>query len=127
MDTQDASAKEKVMNGVRESSEEVFKNVVLASDLPVLVDFFAPWCGPCRALAPALEAIAKNYDGRIKIVKVNVDDAAELAAQYRIQGVPTLMVFHAGKVVDTMVGVPPAKTLLAKLDAVVATAKGAAA
>jgi len=108
------------MNGVKEVTEATFQNDVLTSDKPVLVDFFAPWCGPCRALAPALEAIAKTYDGRIKVVKVNVDDAGELAAKYRIQGVPTLMVFRAGKVVDTMVGVPPAKILLAKLDAAAA-------
>ena len=108
------------MNGVKEITEAGFQNEVLASPQPVLVDFFAPWCGPCRALAPALEAIAKTYDGRLKVVKINVDDAGELAAQYRIQGVPTLMVFRGGKVVDSMVGVPPAKILLAKLDAAAA-------
>ena len=108
------------MNGVKEITEAGFQSEVLASGTPVLVDFFAPWCGPCRALAPALEAIAKNYDGRIKVVKVNVDDAGTLATQYRIQGVPTLMVFRAGKVVETMVGVPPARILLAKLEAAAA-------
>jgi len=108
------------MNGVKEITQAGFQSEVLASAQPVLVDFFAPWCGPCRALAPALEAIAKTYDGRVKVVKVNLDDAGELAAQDRIQGVPTLMVFRAGKVVDTMVGVPPAKVLLAKLNAAAA-------
>jgi thioredoxin 1 len=108
------------MNGVTEVTEAGFQSEVLASTQPVLVDFFAPWCGPCRALAPALDAIAKTYDGRIKVVKVNVDDAGELAAQYQIQGVPTLMVFRDGKVVETMVGVPPAKILLGKLDAAAA-------
>ena len=108
------------MNGVKEITQAGFQSEVLASAQPVLVDFFAPCCGPCRALAPALEAIAKTYDGRVKVVKVNVDDAGELAAQYRIQGVPTLMVFRGGKVVDSMVGVPPAKILLAKLDAAAA-------
>jgi thioredoxin 1 len=108
------------MNGVKEITKATFQSEVLASDKPVLVDFFAPWCGPCRALAPALEAIAKTYDGRITVVKVNVDDAGQLAAKYQIRGVPTLMVFRGGKVVETMVGVPPNKTLLAKLDAVAA-------
>jgi thioredoxin 1 len=108
------------MNGIREITEDSFQNDVLASDKPVLVDFYAPWCGPCRALAPALEAVAKTYDGRITVVKVNVDDAGQLAATYQIRGVPTLMVFRDGKVVETMVGVPPAKTLLAKLDAAAA-------
>ena len=98
------------MNGVNEVTAATFQSEVLASTQPVLVDFFAPWCGPCRALAPALEAIAKTYIGRIKVVKLNVDDAGELAAQYRIQGVPTLMLFHAGKVVETMVGVPPPRS-----------------
>jgi thioredoxin 1 len=75
------------MNGVKEITEATFQSEVLASAQPVLVDFFAPWCGPCRALAPALEGIARNYDGRIKVVNLNVDDAGELASQYRIQGV----------------------------------------
>lgn len=115
------------MNGVREITEANFQAEVLASAAPVLVDFFAPWCGPCKMLAPALEGIAKNYSGRIKVVKVNVDEAGELAAHYRIQGVPTLLIFQDGKPVDVMVGLPPAKTLLAKLDAVAASTKGAAA
>ena len=68
--------KEKAMNGVREITEASFQSEVLASNQPVLVDFFAPWCGPCKMLAPALEGIAKNYSGRIKVVKVNVDAAS---------------------------------------------------
>jgi len=119
--------KEKAMNGVREITEASFQSEVLASNQPVLVDFFAPWCGPCKMLAPALEGIAKNYAGRIKVVKVNVDEATDLAAHYRIQGVPTLLIFQDGKPVDIMVSLPPAKTLLAKLDAVAASTKGAAA
>jgi thioredoxin 1 len=119
--------KEKAMNGVREITEANFQNEVLASANPVLVDFYAPWCGPCRMLAPTLEGIATKYSGRIKVVKVNVDEATDLAAHYRIQGVPTLLIFHDGKPVDVMVGLPPAKTLLAKLDTVAASTKGAAA
>jgi len=108
------------MNGVLEITESTFPTEVLAAAQPVLVDFFAPRCGPCRALAPTLEAIAKNYDGRLKVVKINVDEAGALAEEYRIQGVPTLLVFRDGKVVDSLVGLPPARTLLAKLDAVAA-------
>ena len=108
------------MNGVKEIQEAEFKKEVLDSDLPVLVDFFAPWCGPCRALAPALEGVAKTYDGRLKVAKVNVDDAQQLAAGYRIRGVPTLMFFKGGEVVDTIVGLPSANALRTKLDAVVA-------
>jgi thioredoxin 1 len=108
------------MNGVKEIAESDFQGEVLASSQPVLVDFYAPWCGPCKMLAPALEGIAKNYDGRLKVVKVNVDEAAHLAAHYRIQGVPTLLIFKHGKPVDMMVGLPPAKVLLGKLDAAAA-------
>jgi len=115
------------MNGVREITEANFQNEVLASANPVLVDFYAPWCGPCRMLAPALEGIAAKYSGRIRVVKVNVDEATDLAAHYRIQGVPTLLIFQDGKPVDVMVGLPSAKTLLAKLDTVAASTKGAAA
>jgi len=106
------------MNGVKELQEADFQKEVLDSDVPVLVDFFAPWCGPCRALAPALEGVAKTYDGRLKVVKVNVDDAQQLAAGCRIRGVPTLMFFKDGKMVDTIVGLPPANVLRTKLDAV---------
>jgi thioredoxin 1 len=115
------------MNGVSEVVEASFANEVLAAEQPVLVDFFAPWCGPCKMLAPVLEGIAKNYEGRIKVVKVNVDEAAGLATQYRIQGVPTLMIFQGGKLTETFVGLPPARILQEKLDAAVATAKGGAA
>lgn len=105
------------MNGVKEIQQVDFQREVLESDVPVLVDFFAPWCGPCRALAPALEGVAKTYDGRLKVVKVNVDDAQELAADHRIRGVPTLMFFKGGKLADTVVGLPPANVLRAKIDA----------
>ena len=109
------------MNGLKELQEADFQKEVLDSDVPVLVDFFAPWCGPCKMLAPVLEGIAKAYDGRLKIVKVNVDDAQQLAASHRISGVPTLMFFKYGKIVDTIVGVPPASALRAKLETVAAS------
>jgi len=108
------------MNGVKEITEAEFRSEVLDSDVPVLVDFFAPWCGPCRALAPVLEGVAKAYDGRVKVVKVNVDDAQQLAADHRIRGVPTLLFFRDGDVVDTVVGLPPANVFRAKLDALAA-------
>jgi thioredoxin 1 len=106
------------MNGVKELREAEFQAEVVDSDVPVLVDFFAPWCGPCRALAPALEGVAKTYDDRLKVVKVNVDEAGQLAVAYRIGGVPTLMFFKDGEVVDTIVGLPSANVLRTKLDAV---------
>ena len=108
------------MNGVKEVQESGFKKDVLDSDLPVLVDFFAPWCGPCKALAPALEGIAKTYEGRLKVVKVNVDEAQYLAASHGISGVPTLKFYKDGKVVDTIVGLPSTSVLREKLEAVAA-------
>jgi thioredoxin 1 len=106
------------MSGVKELRETEFHTEVLESDVPVVVDFFAPWCGPCKMLAPVLEGVAKTYDGRLKVVKVNVDDSPRLAADYRIRGVPTLMFFKYGKAVDTVVGLPSASALREKLEAV---------
>lgn len=108
------------MNGVKEIGESGFQSDVIDSALPVLVDFYATWCGPCRALAPALEGIAKAYDGRVRVVKVNVDDAESLAVKYQIRGVPTLMFFKGGKAVDTIVGLPTASVLKQKLEAAAA-------
>jgi thioredoxin 1 len=104
------------MNGVREIEESEFPREVLRSKSPDLVDFYAPWCGPCRMLAPALEGLAAGYEGRLRIVKVNVDEAQGLAYEYGIRGVPTLMMFSAGKAVDSMVGLPPLDALKSKLD-----------
>ncbi len=105
------------MSGVREIQDGEFQEEVLGSELPVMVDFYAPWCGPCKLLAPALAGIAKAYDGRLKVVKVNVDTAPQLATDYRVRGVPTLMFFKNGKAADTVVGVPSAATLRDKLEA----------
>jgi thioredoxin 1 len=109
------------MSGVKEIQQAEFQREVVDSAVPVLVDFFAPWCGPCRALAPALEGVAKTYAGRLKVVKVNVDDAQQLASGYRIRGVPTMMFFKDGEVVDTVVGLPTASALRSKLDTVTAS------
>ena len=111
------------MSGASEIQEAEFAGKVLNSGLPVLVDFFAPWCGPCRALAPVLEGVAKAYEGRLRVVKVNVDDAQQLAVDYRIRGVPSLLLFEEGQVVDTFVGMPPPGLLRQKLDAATARAK----
>jgi thioredoxin 1 len=81
-----------------------FSELVLESDLPVIVDFWAPWCGPCRTIGPMLETLAKKFDGQVKLAKVNVDVEPELAQRYGIQGIPTLLAFAGGEQVGSMVG-----------------------
>jgi thioredoxin 1 len=99
-----------------ELNEANFDREVLQAERPVLVDFYAPWCGPCKMLAPALDALAREFEGRARIVKVNVDDAPGLAARYEISGVPTLLFFDQGEVVDEVVGLAPPRTLQARLE-----------
>ncbi len=100
------------MNEVRLTKNN-FKDEVLNSDIPVLVDFWATWCGPCRMVAPIVEEIADEYDGRIKVGKVNVDEEPELSMQFRVASIPTLMVFKNGKLVNTAVGYRPKADILA--------------
>ena len=93
-----------------------FKEVVLKSNLPVLVDFWAEWCMPCRMVAPTVKAIAKKYQGKLKVCKVNVDEAPEASSEYGIMSIPTLAIFKNGKVVDKMVGVVPESELASKVN-----------
>jgi len=88
-------------------SDSSFESEVLGSDVPVLVDFWAPWCGPCRILAPLVEEIATSYAGRLKVAKVNVDDNQETAIRYGIRSIPTLIVFKDGKALDQLIGAVP--------------------
>ncbi len=83
---------------------ENFESQVLKSDIPVLVDFWATWCGPCRMLAPVLEQIAKEFDGKIKVGKVNVDEQMALAVKFRVESIPTLMLFKNGELVKKSLG-----------------------
>jgi thioredoxin 1 len=84
-----------------------FDDEVLKSDIPVLVDFWAAWCGPCRMIGPIVEQLAEEYDGKIKVGKVNVDEQNELAAQYRVMSIPTLFIFKDGKIAGQLIGARP--------------------
>jgi thioredoxin 1 len=94
-----------------------FEDEVLNSDQPVLVDFWATWCGPCRTIAPTIEKIAADYDGRAKVVKLDVDNNPQTAMKYGIRSIPSLLFFKGGRPVDQMVGVVPERVLAEKLDA----------
>ena len=88
-------------------TDSSFEDEVLKSDTPVLVDYWAEWCGPCKMIAPVLDEIAKDYSGKLKICKLNIDENAETAPKYGVRGIPTLMLFKDGQVVATKVGAVP--------------------
>ena len=104
---------EKISNLTTES----FKAAINSSTTPVLVDFWAPWCGPCKAIAPTLEELANELDGKLKIAKVNIDDNDAVAAEFGVRAIPTMILFKGGKVAETLVGMMPKAALKAKLAA----------
>ncbi len=91
--------------------DATFDKEVLKSDIPVLVDFWAVWCGPCKAIAPSVEELAKQYKGKVKIAKMDVDEHQQVPQQYGIRSIPTLLLFKGGRVVDTIVGAVPKSKL----------------
>jgi thioredoxin 1 len=98
-----------------ELTDANFENEVLKSDLPVLVDFWAVWCGPCRAVAPIVEEMAKDYAGKLKVGKVDVDQNAEVSMRFGIRSIPTLLLFKGGKVVEQVIGALPKPKLVAQM------------
>ncbi len=102
------------------TDDQGFEKAVLQSTLPVLVDFWAPWCGPCRMVGPIVEQLAGEYADRLRTVKVNVDDSPQVAMQYGIQGIPTIAVFQKGKEVKRLVGARPRAELVRVVDQVLA-------
>lgn len=98
------------------TSKTEFEEKVLKAATPVLVDFFAPWCGPCKMLTPEIDALAETYKGKALVVKVNVDDLPELASRYNVMSVPTLLIIKNGQEVNRIVGFRPRKDISAALD-----------
>lgn len=95
-----------------QASDATFEQEVIKSSLPVLVDFWAPWCGPCLMVAPVIEQIAETYQGRLKVVKVNVDENPGVSARYQIMSIPTLILFKGGQPVDSVIGALPKNQLV---------------
>jgi thioredoxin 1 len=104
------------MAAASEVTDSTFKQEVLESNVPVLVDFWAPWCGPCRMVAPVVEEIALQYEGKVKVVKVNTDENPQVASTYGIRSIPTLMIFKDGQKVDMVVGAVPKTTVANTLE-----------
>jgi thioredoxin 1 len=97
-------------------TQDNFDTEVLKSDIPVLVDFYADWCGPCKMMMPVVEKMAEKYDGKIKVGKINSDEESALAAKYNIMSIPSFLMFKNGELVETLTGAMPADVLAGKLD-----------
>ena len=103
------------MSNAASVSDQDFELEVLKSATPVLIDFWAPWCGPCRQIAPTIDQIAAEYAGRLKVMKMNVDENLDVPARYGVQGIPTLLLFKGGDVVEKLVGAYPKPALVSRI------------
>ena len=108
------------MGNVREVTDSTFAQEVLHSTAPVLVDVWADWCGPCKAIAPIVEDLAREYEGRLKVMKLDVDENPRTVATYQVQSIPTLLVFKDGKPAERIIGAVPKNVIVDKLQSVVA-------
>ena len=111
--------KESLVANVQEVSDVSFDQEVLQSEVPVLIDFWAPWCGPCKTIAPIVEQLAEQYGGKLKVVKMNVDDNPQTPSRYGVRGIPNLILFKGGTVADQIVGAVPKAQLVKAIDRVV--------
>jgi thioredoxin 1 len=102
--------------GLVHVNDKTFASEVLSSDVPVLVDFWATWCGPCRSISPIVEELAKEFSGRVKVTKLNVDESPATPTQYGVRGIPTLILFKGGKIFDQIVGAVPKARLKAVIE-----------
>ena len=102
---------------VNDLTDKEFEQEVIKSDLPVLLDLWAPWCVPCRMVAPIVEKLSTKYDGKLKFFRLNIDENPQTPARYRVMSIPTLMLFKDGAVMDMVVGAVPEKTITPKIDA----------
>ena len=102
-----------------EVTADIFEQEVLKSDIPVVIDLWAPWCGPCKALTPLLETVAAEYEGKIKAVKLNIDESPAIAAKYQIMSIPTLLFFKDGKVESQIIGLVSKNKISSKFDSII--------
>jgi thioredoxin 1 len=104
------------MGKITEVGDNNFQEEVLKSTLPVLVDFWAPWCGPCKSIAPIIEELAGEYDGKLKVTKLNVDDYPDIASRYGIRGIPNLIILKGGAVREQLIGAVPKSKLVSAIE-----------